>query len=457
MGKDKLIISSGSFEKSEQLYISSESLIRSRNLLSTLREYRQFVQPEQIEWKNYTQDFFHVLNINLDSIFSNIYLASKTGSKNSNFAILAIIPPEESYQEIYPGITWQKFLFYIANSHNVRYGIVTNGLELKIFDFNKEDFVDSFFNIKIDRVIQDKFEDSFQEFINILDRIKGNYVESKVMLTGKHRKRALKDSRRKSTSYDLAYHLIRSDKLTKQLFENLQDKIFSLSKAIDVRYNKMYIAYILNSNFCEIHFQRRQLKIWVNACIEDLTDPLKLCRDMRGIGHYGTGESELFLTKFEELEDVFEIIKQSYKLNKERYGEVNYFQNKENINSKPNKVFDQNSRFFWDFDGETHFENSARRVMVAIVTHLAETIPDFLIKFEEIAKGRTRNYIARDKMNLYPNNPELCNNPTMSTEFLPGWWIALNLNKKNIEAIIMKAVYVAGINMGEDIDFYLGN
>ena len=95
--------------------------------------------------------------------------------------------------------------------------------------------------------------------------------------------------------------------------------------------------------------------------------------------------------------------------------------------------------------------------MVAIVTHLAETITDFLIKFEEIAKGRTRNYIARDKMNLYPNNPELCNNPTMSTEFLPGWWIALNLNKKNIEAIIMKAVYVAGINMGEDIDFYLGN
>ena len=88
-----------------------------------------------------------------------------------------------------------------------------------------------------------------------------------------------------------------------------------MSNGIDERFNMKYIGYYSNGGFCQIHTQKSQLKIWVNLDIHDITDPLSLCRNVRKIGHYGTGNTEIVLKSFDELNAVFDIIQQAYKKN----------------------------------------------------------------------------------------------------------------------------------------------
>ncbi len=111
---------------------------------------------------------------------------------------------------------------------------------------------------------------------------------------------------------------------------------------------------------------------------------------------------------------------------------------------------------FYKINGEKYSADSAREVMIKVITYLANSTSSFLDEFQKVAHGRTRNYVAQDRMRIYSNNPDLCNDPAMTKEFLPGWWIALNLNKRIIEKIILMALEVAGINKGEEIDFNLG-
>jgi predicted transport protein len=75
----------------------------------------------------------------------------------------------------------------------------------------------------------------------------------------------------------------------------------------------MYIGYYTHKSFCQIRPQRDQLKIWINLDIHQVSDPLAFCRDVRNVGHYGTGNTEVKLRSFNDLDTVFDIIRQAYK------------------------------------------------------------------------------------------------------------------------------------------------
>jgi predicted transport protein len=44
----------------------------------------------------------------------------------------------------------------------------------------------------------------------------------------------------------------------------------------------------------------------------DVKDPKGICRDITGLGRWGNGDCELFLEDLTQLDDVMEIIQQSY-------------------------------------------------------------------------------------------------------------------------------------------------
>ena len=80
-----------------------------------------------------------------------------------------------------------------------------------------------------------------------------------------------------------------------------------------------YIAYKTSTNFTDIVVKQYGLKIFLNVKSGQLNDPKNLARDLtkpKAIGHWGNGDYVVKLENESEIDAIFELIKQSYDLNK---------------------------------------------------------------------------------------------------------------------------------------------
>ena len=99
---------------------------------------------------------------------------------------------------------------------------------------------------------------------------------------------------------------------TRMLYEKLDTRIMNLSSSVKKEFKKKYVAYKLETNFVDIVFQEKRLRISINMKFADVKDPKGICKDITGIGRWGNGDVELFLDNLGQLDDVMEIIQQSY-------------------------------------------------------------------------------------------------------------------------------------------------
>ncbi len=114
-------------------------------------------------------------------------------------------------------------------------------------------------------------------------------------------------------------HLKRAKKPIQKIFNILREKIISLDKNITEEPKAKYIAYKLSTNFADVVILVNSLKIFLNVKSGQLNDPYNIARDLtkpKPIGHWGNGDYEIRLNKEEDINKVFELIKQSYNLNK---------------------------------------------------------------------------------------------------------------------------------------------
>lgn len=102
------------------------------------------------------------------------------------------------------------------------------------------------------------------------------------------------------------------DDLTRRLFEALDKRIMNLSPGVKKEYKKLYVAYKLDTNFADIVFQKQRLRISINMKFSDIIDTNGICKDITGIGRWGNGDVELFMEHQDELDQVMEIVKQSF-------------------------------------------------------------------------------------------------------------------------------------------------
>lgn len=96
------------------------------------------------------------------------------------------------------------------------------------------------------------------------------------------------------------------------LFESIDKRIMNLSPAVKKEYKKLYVAYKLDTNFVDIIFQKKRLRISINMKFSDIIDPRGICRDITGLRRWGNGDAEVFMENQDELDQVMEIVKQSF-------------------------------------------------------------------------------------------------------------------------------------------------
>jgi predicted transport protein len=119
-------------------------------------------------------------------------------------------------------------------------------------------------------------------------------------------------------TFSIEDHLKKSDEKTKKLFYKLREKIVALDENIREEPKKQYIAYKVSTNFADVILYRSEIRITLNVKTGQLIDPQNITTDFTKPkkGHWGNGDYEVKLEDDKELDAVFELVKQSYDLNK---------------------------------------------------------------------------------------------------------------------------------------------
>ncbi len=100
---------------------------------------------------------------------------------------------------------------------------------------------------------------------------------------------------------------------TRTLFDMLDRRICNLSPDVKREFKKLYIAYKLDTKFADIKVQKQRLCISLNMKFSEIHDPKGLCKDITSFGRWGNGNVEVFFEHTSEIDDVMELIEQSYK------------------------------------------------------------------------------------------------------------------------------------------------
>ena len=99
---------------------------------------------------------------------------------------------------------------------------------------------------------------------------------------------------------------------TMELFNLLDSRIKNISSYVRREFKKLYIAYKLDTNFADIFFQSRRLRIAINMKFADINDPEGICRDTTELRKWGNGDVEIYMEKLSDIDNVMYIIMQSY-------------------------------------------------------------------------------------------------------------------------------------------------
>ncbi len=115
-------------------------------------------------------------------------------------------------------------------------------------------------------------------------------------------------------NYDGGYSIetYNTNAYTITLFNSLDKRITNLSPSVKREYKKLYVAYKLHTNFVDIVFQEKRLRVSINMKFADIVDKYGICKDITGIGRWGNGDAELFFEHLDEIEKVMDIITQSF-------------------------------------------------------------------------------------------------------------------------------------------------
>jgi hypothetical protein len=101
-------------------------------------------------------------------------------------------------------------------------------------------------------------------------------------------------------------------------------------------------------------------------------------------------------------------------------------------------------------NGQQYNEGSAIDTLMRVFEVLSARDPNFLERYAALPKhGRKRRYLSRNKMELYPGRPDLCEE--YSTSRFGGWWVGTNYSRSTIRHAIELACQVAGLRFGTDL------
>lgn len=118
---------------------------------------------------------------------------------------------------------------------------------------------------------------------------------------------------RKIATYTIDQHIDSIDTLILELFNSVRDYIVALDSSIEEVPKKQYVAYKTSQNFVCLEIFKNKLRMYLKLNPEHVSPFPKQGRDVRTIGHDGTGDFELTIKDFTDFEETKHLINEAYK------------------------------------------------------------------------------------------------------------------------------------------------
>lgn len=118
----------------------------------------------------------------------------------------------------------------------------------------------------------------------------------------------------RSSDSTVSEKLAKSSQDVKDLFESLKDFLMALGDDVQLKTLKNYFAFKRIKNFAsvEVHPQNNNIVVFVKSDFQNLVYENGFTRDVRKIGHFGTGDLEITIASHEDLEKAKPFIIKSY-------------------------------------------------------------------------------------------------------------------------------------------------
>lgn len=200
-----------------QNYLPPESFEEIANILRTIKQYRDYQHPESSTWKEYVDEFFHILGFSTVEKNQRTMTLNLMGANHTPKAIVCYVKPGENFDEITPGLEWESYLFYAAKFHQVEWGILTDGLQLKVIHFKDQDNKEPSYWPDLDGIVCKEKLDTFCTVYKVFSFIKGYDGKSTVQGHQKKSQRGQKDG-------DLAERHVLRRKFWGELLEKAKTK-----------------------------------------------------------------------------------------------------------------------------------------------------------------------------------------------------------------------------------------
>jgi len=98
------------------------------------------------------------------------------------------------------------------------------------------------------------------------------------------------------------------------LFNRLDERVMGLGPDVRRSFTKMYVNYSTRRSFVTVEAQKRKLSCCVSLVWDELPErDESVTRDVRTIGHYGMGDTEITLSDVSQLDYALRLIEASYR------------------------------------------------------------------------------------------------------------------------------------------------
>lgn len=118
---------------------------------------------------------------------------------------------------------------------------------------------------------------------------------------------------RATGSYTFKEHLEDKPEKIKDLAIRIQEYITGLDPAMMENPKKFYVGYKTSQNIACMELRTQKIILYIKLKPETIVELPKFARDVRNIGHYGTGDLEITIKSEEDLEAAKPYIEMAYK------------------------------------------------------------------------------------------------------------------------------------------------
>jgi predicted transport protein len=118
---------------------------------------------------------------------------------------------------------------------------------------------------------------------------------------------------RRNAIYTIEEHINKLNSDLTKLLNEIREYIVDLDSSIEETPKKHYIAYKTTQNFVCIETQRKKIVLYLKVNPDEIEKMPNQARDVRQIGHFGTGDLGLTIKSMMDFEETKELISLSLK------------------------------------------------------------------------------------------------------------------------------------------------